>query len=124
PQFVAHSAPADPHPGPPPMAPLRFTVSQWPRTTRNDLGEREYRHWSLVPRPWSFPTMLSTRATLAAGLHLLTPEMHEDPYTTYREWQSNSPVFWDDSLRAWVVTRYHDVAAVLNDPRFSSNRIA
>jgi cytochrome P450 len=68
--------------------------------------------------------MLSTNPSLTAGRHLLAPEMHEDPYTTYREWQTSSPVFWDDSLRAWVVTRYADVELVLGDPRFSSNRIA
>ncbi len=38
--------------------------------------------------------------------------------------QESCPVFWDESLHAWVLTRYDDVASVLNDARFSSNRIA
>ena len=50
--------------------------------------------------------------------------MREDPYSVYRELRESTPVFWDESLHAWVLTRYDDVARVLNDVRFSSNRIA
>lgn len=61
---------------------------------------------------------------LVTGERFLDPEMHEDPYRRYREIRESSPVFWDESLHAWILTRYADVGLVLNDPRFSSNRIA
>jgi cytochrome P450 len=56
--------------------------------------------------------------------HVFGPEMLEDPYPRYRELRESSPVFWDESLKAWVLTRHDDVVGVLNDVRFSSVRIA
>jgi len=58
------------------------------------------------------------------GRRLIAPEMREDPYAWYRDLREDTPVFWDDSLHSWILTRYDDVALVLNDARFSSNRIA
>lgn len=55
--------------------------------------------------------------------HIFGPEMYDDPYRVYREFRESTPVFRDESLKAWVLTRYDDVAFVLNDQRFSSNRI-
>lgn len=50
--------------------------------------------------------------------------MREDPYSVYRELRESDPVHWDEPLQAWVLTRYDDVALALNDPRFSSRRVA
>lgn len=68
--------------------------------------------------------MTSGKGSPARGKRLFGPEMREDPYTRYRELRESAPVFRDESLGAWVLTRYDDVALVLNDARFSSNRIA
>jgi cytochrome P450 len=52
------------------------------------------------------------------------PEMLEDPYPVYDQLRQENPVYRDGNLQAWILTRYHEVAAVLNDKRFSANRIA
>jgi cytochrome P450 len=43
-----------------------------------------------------------------------------DPYPIYRRLRAEAPVFWDESSRAWLLTRYSDVTAALRDPRFAS----
>ena len=53
---------------------------------------------------------------------LFTPALHENPYPTYQELRDQDPVYWDEPAQAWVITRFDDVALVLKDPRFSSNR--
>ena len=51
-------------------------------------------------------------------------EMLADPYPVYHWLRSSAPVFWAEPLKAWVLTRYDDVAAVLRDgARFSSQRL-
>lgn len=68
--------------------------------------------------------MAPAKTSQVQGRRLIAPEMHEDPYSVYRELRDSAPVYWDESLGSWVLTRYDDVAFVLNDARFSSNRIA
>ena len=58
------------------------------------------------------------------GEHLFGAEMREDPYSVYAQLRESDPVHWDESLHAWVLTRYDDVALALNDRRFSSRRVA
>src|SRR5260221_10506651 len=54
---------------------------------------------------------------------LLSPDVLADPYPAYRMLREESPVFWDDRLKGWVVTRYEDVHAASMDPaRYSSDR--
>ena len=45
-----------------------------------------------------------------------------DPYPVYHQLRSADPVHWSDLIGAWILTRYDDVRAVANDPRFSSVR--
>ncbi len=45
-----------------------------------------------------------------------------DPYPIYRRLREEAPVYKHPVFRAWVVSRYDDVAAVLKDPRVSVNR--
>lgn len=45
-----------------------------------------------------------------------------DPYPVYRQLRSEDQVHWSDLIGAWILTRYDDVKAVTNDPRFSSVR--
>jgi cytochrome P450 len=51
---------------------------------------------------------------------LLDPEVMNDPYPFYRWLRSTAPVYWDEPMRAWLVSRYDDVVALAHDPRASS----
>ena len=51
---------------------------------------------------------------------LLDPEVKNDPYPFYRWLRSTAPVYWDEPMQAWVVSRYDDVMALAHDPRVSS----
>lgn len=51
---------------------------------------------------------------------LLDPKVLANPYPLYRRLQTETPVYWDPYLHAWVVTRYADVITVLH--HFSANR--
>jgi cytochrome P450 len=62
-----------------------------------------------------------------AGLslnNLFLPEFRADPYRFYHRLRSRDPVRWDPQQKLWVLTRYADVAGVLADARFSSERWA
>ncbi|CAA9534815.1 MAG: Putative cytochrome P450 hydroxylase [uncultured Thermomicrobiales bacterium] len=50
------------------------------------------------------------------------PSFFRDPYPTYHRMRAERPVYWDEELGEWVLTRYLDVAAALRDARFSSDR--
>ena len=52
--------------------------------------------------------------------HLLEPDILANPYPLYRRLRTEDPVHWDSYLHSWVVTRYNDVVAVLQD--FSAAR--
>ncbi len=58
------------------------------------------------------------------GKQLFGPDMREDPYPVYQQLRTNDPIHWDESLKAWVITRYDDVAWALQDPRLSSDRVS
>jgi cytochrome P450 len=57
-------------------------------------------------------------------IRLFGPQMLADPYPVYQQLRSADPVYWDQTLQAWVLTRYSDVVAALHDLRLSSDRIA
>ena len=50
------------------------------------------------------------------------PAVHANPYPTYDSLRVEDPVHWSELMEAWLLTRYDDVVAVLNDSRFSANR--
>jgi cytochrome P450 len=54
---------------------------------------------------------------------LLDPEVNHDPYPWFARLRDEAPVHWSPSHRAWLVTRYDDVAAGLGDLRLSSDRV-
>ena len=58
------------------------------------------------------------------GGRLFGPEMLEDPYTVYRELRETDPVYFDDTLGSWVVTRHADITTIMKDSAFSSDRVA
>ena len=53
---------------------------------------------------------------------LLSPAYLADPYRYYRELREQDPVHWSARLNSWVLTRYEDVHAALNDPRLKSGQ--
>ena len=56
-------------------------------------------------------------------LDLKSAENVQDPFTVYRWLRDQAPVYWSESLTAWVVTRYADVVDVFGNPQtFSSDR--
>ena len=42
----------------------------------------------------------------------------DDPYARLSKLRELEPVYWSDEVRAWVFTRYDDVARALRDPRW------
>jgi cytochrome P450 len=63
------------------------------------------------------------KADSALGLYrLLDPHVLANPYPLYHRLRTESPVHWDPFLKAWVVTRYADVLAVLSERHFSARR--
>ena len=48
------------------------------------------------------------------------PAVQADPYPIYAGLRRDHPVNWDG--RTWVISRYEDITALLNDPRMSSAR--
>jgi cytochrome P450 len=51
------------------------------------------------------------------------PSVIADPYPIFHRLQDEDPVHRNAALGGWVLTRYADVRAALNDPRLSSDRI-
>ncbi len=48
-------------------------------------------------------------------------EIHEDPFPTYRELRRQAPVYRNDDLGFWALSRYEDVIAAFKDPLTFSN---
>ena len=55
-------------------------------------------------------------------LDLLAPDVVADPHPTFARLREEDPVHWSEHHRAWVITRYDDVAAAFRDLRLSSDR--
>ena len=51
------------------------------------------------------------------------PECIADPFPIFARLRAEEPVHWNEVLGGWVLTRYHHVRQVLNDARFSADRI-
>jgi cytochrome P450 len=62
--------------------------------------------------------------TLGPLYHPLQGEQLENPYLFYARARQEEPVFFSPDLEAWVVTRYEDVLAVLNQPDLFSSKDA
>ena len=52
---------------------------------------------------------------------LLSPEYVESPYATYDLLRNERPVYWCQKWNGWLLTRFDDVQAVLQDPKNFSN---
>src|SRR5581483_3704892 len=88
-------------------------------------------------RPSSSPILVSSRLTLGiiwfpsvmsdarTGIEddLLDAAVIADPHPVLGALRERDPVHWSETHRAWLVSRYDDVAFVLTDPRFSAERV-
>jgi hypothetical protein len=61
---------------------------------------------------------------LFAGFNPWLAENRRDPYPAYRRLRESAPIRWNRWQRSWLLSRYDDVAAVLRDPRFTTDRRA
>jgi len=48
-------------------------------------------------------------------------EIHEDPYPTYRTLRAHAPVYRNEGLGFWALSRYDDVLAAFKEPLLFSN---
>ncbi|MGH7124926.1 MAG: cytochrome P450 [Stellaceae bacterium] len=62
-------------------------------------------------------------ATVSVDYDPRRPEIIANPFPIFAELRRRDPVHWSDLLGGWVLTRYRDVRQVLNDARFSADRI-
>jgi cytochrome P450 len=59
--------------------------------------------------------------SLSQRFHPFIPPLRDNPHPIFEEARKEEPIFFSDILQCWVVTRYEDVYAVLQDSRrFSS----
>jgi cytochrome P450 len=52
-----------------------------------------------------------------------TPETIADPFPALHHLLEHDPIHWNQPMKSWCLTRYHDVSAAYQDPRFSADRI-
>ncbi|MBS4215128.1 MULTISPECIES: cytochrome P450 [Neobacillus] len=55
---------------------------------------------------------------------LLDPQAVSDPYSYFKQIRQEDPVYWNDRWKGWIITKYDDVYALLQDPRISADRIS
>lgn len=60
--------------------------------------------------------------TTEARFNPFDPAVMADPYPYYRRMREEDPVHWNDTVRAWFLTRHPDVVELLRDDRFSADR--
>lgn len=57
-------------------------------------------------------------------LNHLAPPFLDDPYSFFARARAEAPVFFSPIFHLWIVSRHHDVMAVLRDPaRFTSTQV-
>jgi cytochrome P450 len=61
--------------------------------------------------------------TTTTAIDFSDPAIQADPYPVYQRLRETSPVFWNETTNSWLVSRYDDIVALLNDPRISSARV-
>jgi cytochrome P450 len=67
-------------------------------------------------------TMNEAKRPRFAGFSLSDPAFMADPYETVTRMHQEAPVFYDDALGVWVVSRYEDISRVLTAPDIFSAR--
>ncbi len=59
-------------------------------------------------------------SVMPATYNFSDPAVQVDPHPIYEALRREAPVFWNGPY--WLLSRYDDIVAVLNDPRISSAR--
>jgi len=54
---------------------------------------------------------------------LNSAEFLRDPYPVYDQLRFHDPIFWSAENDYWILTRYADIASLIQNDRLSSNRI-
>ena len=89
--------------------------------------------WAATSADWGYNQCDGTKDTdqsvtklerdmVTAQFNPLAPGALANPYPMYKALQEEAPWYWSEMFEAWVLTRYDDVDAVLNHPRFSADR--
>jgi hypothetical protein len=52
-----------------------------------------------------------------------SPEFLANPYPIFDQMRSNDPIFWSAENSYWILTRYSDIASLIQNENLSSNRI-
>ena len=55
---------------------------------------------------------------------LNSAEFLADPYPVYDRLRANDPIYWSAENNYWILTRYSDIAQLIQNTKLSSNRIA
>src|SRR4051794_1691845 len=63
----------------------------------------------------------ATMSVTPAIYNFSDPAVQANPYPIYERLRQEAPVFWNGPY--WLVSRYDDIVALLNDPRVSSARV-
>jgi hypothetical protein len=58
----------------------------------------------------------------AISIDFSDPALQADPHPVYRQLRAGAPVVWNDVTQSWLISRYDDIVALLNDARMSSAR--
>ena len=54
---------------------------------------------------------------------LNSAEFLADPYPVYQQLRTNDPIHWSEQNSFWILTRYADIALLIQNDKLSSNRI-
>lgn len=60
---------------------------------------------------------------MATAIDFSDPAIQANPYQVYQRLRAETPVVWNETTNSWLVSRYDDIVALLNDPRVSSARV-
>jgi cytochrome P450 len=53
---------------------------------------------------------------------LNSPAFLANPYPVYEQLRRDDPIYWNEANNCWIVTRYADIAALIQNQHLSSNR--
>jgi pulcherriminic acid synthase len=67
---------------------------------------------------------LVSASSVGAPPNIFSPEFFQDPYPFYRSMRDDYPLYFDFQTRAWILSRYEDVRAALQNPAFTTRSYA
>ncbi|MBV9388671.1 MAG: cytochrome P450, partial [Chroococcidiopsidaceae cyanobacterium CP_BM_ER_R8_30] len=59
---------------------------------------------------------------MSQQLNLNDPSLRQNPYPIYKIFRESEPVFWSESLQAWIFFKYDDIHTLLQEPRVVARR--